>query len=140
MLNQEGRNKLDDFDYTYDFAIANKNDDSTVLGTYKLPELYKEAFTLRLKRLGIQIVEKSEKVIAVVSGHVHWNQLHFMDGIPHISLQSISETFTTHPHPAGAWGLLELSDTLNLEVAGRQPIKLTLPLKQMTDHWLPPME
>jgi 3',5'-cyclic-AMP phosphodiesterase len=115
-------------------------DTGSMVGNYYFDKLYAGGGQHRNAAQAREIVEKSEKVIAVVSGHVHWNQLHFMDGIPHISLQSISETFTTHPHPAGAWGLLELSDTLNLEVAGRQPIKLTLPLKQMTDHWLPPME
>ena len=85
------------------------------------------------------LIENSEKVIAVVSGHVHWNQLHFMDGTPHISLQSLSETFTTHPHAAGSWALLTLCDTLRFEVFGRDPVLYQMPIKNMAHHWLPPM-
>ena len=89
--------------------------------------------------LARELVEKSEKVIAVISGHLHWNQLHFMDGIPHFTLQSITETFTTHPHCSGAWGLLKLEDSIEMVISGRDPMKFNLPVKSMAHHWLPPL-
>ncbi len=90
--------------------------------------------------LAREVIERSEKVIAVVAGHVHWNRVFVMDGIPHFALQSLSETFTTHPHPAAAWGLLTLTDTMEFEVFGLDPVKYTLPVKSLSHHWLPPLE
>ena len=115
-------------------------DTGSMVGNYYFEKLYAGGGQHRNAVQAREIVESSEKVIAVVSGHVHWNQLHFMDGIPHISIQSLSETFTTHPDPAGAWGLLTLDDTIELEISGRAPMKFTLPVKSMTHHWLLPME
>ena len=54
-----------------------------------------------------------------LAGHVHWNTVTLVDGIPHVTLQSLTETFTTHPEPAAAWGLLELGDIHRL--AGAWP-------------------
>ncbi|MBU2647475.1 metallophosphoesterase [bacterium] len=114
-------------------------DTGSMVGNYYFEKKYAGGGQHRNAALAREIIEKSEKVIAVVSGHVHWNQLHFMDGIPHLSLQSLSETFTTHPHPSGAWGLLTLGDTIDLAIHGREPMTFSLPIKQTTHHWLPPM-
>jgi hypothetical protein len=112
----------------------------SMAGNYYFERRYAMGEQHRNASLARDVIEKSEKVLAVISGHVHWNQLHFMDGIPHISVQSLSETFTTHPHAAGAWALLTLGDTLEFEVFGREPVLYRMPIKQMTHHWLPPLD
>ena len=114
-------------------------DTGSMVGNYYFERRYAHGEQHRNASLARDLIENSEKVIAVVSGHVHWNQLHFMDGIPHFSLQSLSETFTTHPHAAGSWALLTLGDTVELEVFGRDPVMYRLPVKNPSHHWLPPM-
>ena len=42
--------------------------------------------------------------------HVHWNKLNTVDGIPYLSLQSLTESFTTAPDPAGAWSTIQIID------------------------------
>ena len=65
--------------------------------------------------------------VVCVAGHVHWNTLTTIDGIPHFTVQSLTETFTTHPEPAAAWAMLELDDQIALEVFGRDPFTARLP-------------
>jgi 3',5'-cyclic-AMP phosphodiesterase len=48
-----------------------------------------------------------------LAGHVHWNSLTFVDAIPHITLQSLTETCTTGGEVAAAWGLLQI-DSVNI--------------------------
>ena len=115
-------------------------DTGSMVGNYYFERRYAHGEQHRNASLARDLIENSEKVISVVSGHVHWNQLHFMDGIPHFSLQSLSETFTTHPHAAGSWALLTLGDTVELEVFGRDPVLYRMPLKNPSHHWLPPMD
>ncbi len=38
-----------------------------------------------------QVIEASGKVVAVFNGHVHWNHLDVIAGIPYITLQSMVE-------------------------------------------------
>jgi Icc protein len=61
-----------------------------------------------------------------LAGHVHWNSLTVVDAIPHITLQSLVETSTTAPAPAGAWGLLQLGATIDWQVFGLDPFALRL--------------
>jgi hypothetical protein len=114
-------------------------DTGSMVGNYYFERRYARGERHRNASLARDLIEASEKVVAVVSGHVHWNQLHFMDGIPHFSLQSLSETFTTHPHAAGSWALLTLGDTVALEVFGRDAVMYRVPIKNLSHHWLPPM-
>lgn len=51
----------------------------------------------------------SGKVKLCAAGHVHWNALHTVDGIPFLSIQSLTETCTTG-EPAAAWATLELTE------------------------------
>ena len=115
-------------------------DTGSMVGNYYFERRFAHGEQHRNASLARDLIEDSEKVIAVVSGHVHWNQLHFMDGIPHFTLQSLSETFTTHPHAAGSWALLTLGDTVELEVFGRDPVMYRMPVKNASHHWLPPMD
>ena len=115
-------------------------DTGSMVGNYYFERRFAHGEQHRNASLARDLIEDSEKVIAVVSGHVHWNQLHFMDGIPHFTLQSLSETFTTHPYPAGSWALLTLGDTVELEVFGRDPVMYRMPVKNASHHWLHPMD
>ncbi len=76
-----------------------------------------------------ELVNKSG-VIACTSGHVHWNTLNTIAGIHHLTLQSLTESFTTQGEAAGSWTWLEFSRHLQVEVYGKDPFKLTLPIKQ----------
>jgi Icc protein len=114
-------------------------DTGSMVGNYYFERRYAHGERHRNASLARDLIENSEKVIAVVSGHVHWNQLHVMDGIPHFSLQSLSETFTTHPQAAGSWALLTLGDTVEFEVFGRDPVMYRVPVKTPSHHWLPPL-
>lgn len=82
------------------------------------------------------LVEASDHVSLVVAGHTHWNALHTSNGIHHLTIQSLSETFTTHPEAAGAWVGLELGEQIELEVYGRDPFHARLPLRRAGHHWL----
>lgn len=58
-----------------------------------------------------------------VAGHVHWNTVTTVDGIPHLTQQSLTESFTTRGAPAAAWGLLTLTDTAHWQVFGQDPFE-----------------
>ena len=63
---------------------------------------YAEAATVRA------LLRRADVPIVWLSGHVHWNSMAIVDAVPHITLQSLSETWTSMPAPAVSWGLLEL--------------------------------
>jgi 3',5'-cyclic-AMP phosphodiesterase len=75
-----------------------------------------------------------------VSGHVHWNTLTCVDGIPHITLQSLTESFTTLPESAGSFGLLELSDRILWQVHGRDSFAATLDTAATARRWITPLQ
>lgn len=74
-----------------------------------------------------------------VSGHVHWNTLTFVDGIPHITLQSLTETFTTHPEPAAAWGLLELDAHISWTAFGLDGFSAKMDAGRTARRWITPL-
>ncbi|WP_212523575.1 metallophosphoesterase [Actibacterium sp. MT2.3-13A] len=61
--------------------------------------------------------------VVCLAGHVHWNTVTTVDGIPHLTQQSLTESFTTEGAPAGAMGVIELGETVRWEVAGRDPYR-----------------
>ena len=81
------------------------------------------------------LITESESVVLVVSGHTHWNRLNTVDGVHFITVQSLTETFTTFPEPAGAWAEIRLGDVVCVEVHGRDPVRLDLPLRGQGVHW-----
>jgi hypothetical protein len=46
-----------------------------------------------------------------------------------------TESFTTHPYPTGAFGILAIDDALTVEVFGRDPALHRLPIKPLGYHW-----
>lgn len=76
--------------------------------------------------------------VVCIAGHVHWNTVTTVNGITHLTQQSLTESFTTQGEPAGAMGLLELGDgTVRWEVAGADPFVLTL--RPDARRWTPPL-
>jgi Icc protein len=77
--------------------------------------------------------------VVALAGHVHWNTLSVVDGTPHITLQSLTETFTTG-EAAGATAVLEIGDgRLRWTVLGRDPLELVLPWPSSRQRWKPPL-
>ncbi|WP_296574437.1 metallophosphoesterase [Phreatobacter sp.] len=74
-----------------------------------------------------------------ISGHVHWNTLTMVDGIAHLTLQSLTETFATAGEPAGAFALLELSDQVLWRVHGRDDFTWSTRAEALSRRWLAPM-
>jgi 3',5'-cyclic-AMP phosphodiesterase len=87
----------------------------------------------------IQAVLRSAKMpVICISGHVHWNTVTFVDGIPHVTLQSLTETFTTAPDAAEAWGMLELGDMLRWSAFGRQRFGFEVDAASTARRWPQP--
>ena len=75
--------------------------------------------------------------VTCIAGHVHWNTITTVDGITHLTQQSLTESFTTNGEPAGAYGMLELGDTVNWQVHGDDPISFSF--KPGLARWTPPL-
>lgn len=75
--------------------------------------------------------------ILCLAGHVHWNTVTQVDGIPHLTQQSLTESFTTQGEPAESWGLLTLSDTVHWQVFGKDPFQAQITPQQT--RWTPPL-
>jgi len=76
--------------------------------------------------------------VVCLAGHVHWNTVTTVDGIPHLTQQSLTESFTTEGAPAGAMGLLELDEgRVHWQVAGLDPFAVAL--SPRATRWTPPM-
>lgn len=59
-----------------------------------------------------QVIEASGKVLAVFNGHVHWNHLDIIAGIPYVTLQSLSENLDDDApgRPAAAYAVCDLDE------------------------------
>jgi 3',5'-cyclic-AMP phosphodiesterase len=78
-----------------------------------------------------------DQVRLAVAGHVHWNSLHTVDGVPFLTVQSLSDVATSSPEPARAWGSLVLQEhQARLEVTGRDPWAVTVPMRSEGRRWL----
>ncbi len=80
---------------------------------------------------------------AWISGHVHWNTLTTIDGIPHMTQQSLTESFVMSPdtgagEACGAYGLLKLSKRdIAWRVFGADSLRVRIPLDQTARRWYP---
>jgi hypothetical protein len=80
---------------------------------------------------------------AWIAGHVHWNTLTTIDGVPHMTQQSLTESFVMSGEAGageacGAYGLLELTrDELHWRVFGADALQVKVPLQQMARRWYP---
>lgn len=95
------------------------------------------------------VLRSCRQPLLCVAGHVHWNTLTTVDGVTHLTLQSLTESYTMSPErgqgaPCGAWGLLELGvETVSWNVHGADALALALPVQQLARRWypaLPPLD
>ncbi len=77
--------------------------------------------------------------VACIAGHVHWNTLTMVGGQAHFTLQSLTESFTTYPEPAGSYGMLELNDRVTWTVHGKDSFHASLNTADLRRNWLTPM-
>jgi predicted phosphodiesterase len=87
------------------------------------------------------VLAQARVPVLCLAGHVHWNTVTTVDGVTHLTQQSLTESFTTEGEPAGAFGLLELSDTVHWRVHGLDPIECRLtPRAARWTPGLPPFD
>jgi len=85
-----------------------------------------------------RIVEASDRVILCAAGHVHWNSLHRVNAIPHITIQSLTESYATGGEPAEAWATIEISGgNIRWHTYGYDPIDMAFPVRQPGEGWKP---
>ena len=99
-------------------------------------------FSMHCNAAGVRAaVEATGRAAVWLSGHVHWTTVTTVQGIHHVTLHSLSETFTTSPQVAGSYGLLEVADgQLEFTVFGREPMSVRLPFRRSGDQrWIPPL-
>ena len=87
-----------------------------------------------------RILRETGNVVLCVAGHVHWNKANTVDGIPYLSLQSLTESFTTAPDPAGAWSTIEIDEDIHWRCYGADPVDMHLPLGRAWTAPLPSFE
>ncbi len=75
--------------------------------------------------------------VVCLSGHVHWNTVTCVDGITHLTQQSLTESFTTGGEAAGTMGVIELGETVRWEVAGDDPFAFAF--RPAARRWTPPL-
>tara|TARA_B100000676_G_scaffold309693_1_gene374003 strand:+ start:1816 stop:3429 length:1614 start_codon:yes stop_codon:yes gene_type:complete len=86
-----------------------------------------------------QVLQHHGNVIACLAGHTHWNKLSTIDGIQFITVQSLTESFTTSGEASAAWAEVEIGDSLRWRTAGKDPIDMVLPLRSHNRRWTAPL-
>ena len=79
------------------------------------------------------VIESSGKVLAVFNGHVHWNHLDIIAGIPYITLQSLIENLDDDApgRAAAAYAVCDLDERrLVVTVHGTEMLRYQLELPQ----------
>ncbi len=84
------------------------------------------------------LIRDAGNVILCIAGHVHWNDVNLIDGIPYITVQSLSESFTTEGEAAGAWATIEVDHEVRWRTHGQDPISLAVPVRGLNARWVPP--
>jgi 3',5'-cyclic-AMP phosphodiesterase len=77
--------------------------------------------------------------LIALAGHVHWNTLTMVDGTAHLTLQSLTETFTT-VEPAASTAVIEIDgDEFRWTVSGLDRVAVTLPWPKARPQWRAPL-
>jgi Icc protein len=86
------------------------------------------------------VIAKAPCPLIALAGHVHWNTLTTVDGIAHLTLQSLTETFTAG-EPAASTAVIEIDgDEFRWTVSGLDRVSMTLPWPKAKPQWRPPMK
>ena len=88
-----------------------------------------------------EAVEATGRAALWLSGHVHWNTVTNVSNVQHVTIQSLSERFTTMPMTAAAYADLEIRDgQFTVDVHGNDPFHVRLPFRKSGDRpWVAPM-
>ncbi|WP_299441352.1 HAD-IIA family hydrolase [uncultured Rhodospira sp.] len=87
-----------------------------------------------------RVIEDSRHVALCLAGHVHWNSVQTVDAVPYLTVQSLTESFTTPGRACGAWADLDIrADRVRLRVAGLDSLDMTIPLRAPATRWTPRM-
>ena len=77
------------------------------------------------------ILEKSDKVLAVFNSHLHWDKMDLHNSIPYFTLQSLVENENDKGLPSRAFHLVSLNkDKISVETMGNYPKLFTFNLKK----------
>ncbi len=85
---------------------------------------YRQHASPKNAELARQIFLESGKVRLCVSGHAHWFDNRTVDQIQYITLLGPTESHWSDGVASGAWALLELGETIQLEQFGLVPQRL----------------
>ena len=86
-----------------------------------------------------QILLDSPNLRLCVAGHVHWNGLARLGGIPCLTVQSLTESFASPGAASGAWATLALDQDVHWRTYGNDPIDMTVPLGGGNRRWMTPL-
>lgn len=110
-------------------------DEGSMIGNFYFEEHFAQLANYANASLARDIIEQDGKTILCLSGHAHWNACNTIDGIHYVTVQSMTESFTTWPHPSGAYALVEIGEQIKIEVFGRDPAYYRLPIRKPGAHW-----
>ena len=86
------------------------------------------------------IIEAAGNVVLCLAGHVHWNDSATIDGIRYLTLQSLTESFTTQGEASAAWAEIEIDDSeVRWRAHGGDPLRYEAPLRGRNMRWVPPL-
>ena len=85
-----------------------------------------------------EIIEASGNVVMCVAGHVHWNDSSTIDGIRYLTLQSLTESYTTQTEASGAWAEIDIDDQVHWRAHGNDSMTYQAPVRGLNMHWTPP--
>jgi len=86
------------------------------------------------------IITGAGNVAMCVAGHVHWNNLSRIGGIPFLSLQSLTESYTTQGEASGAWAVIEAdAEGVSWRGYGQDPIELKVHTGGGNRRWAEPL-
>jgi 3',5'-cyclic-AMP phosphodiesterase len=88
-----------------------------------------------------RILEASGKVVAVFSAHAHWNHLALSEGIPYVTVQSLTENLDDDfpGRPARAYAVVDLDpDRILVRVLGEEPARYQFELGERLRAWAAP--
>ncbi len=86
-----------------------------------------------------EAIEAAGNVVMCIAGHVHWNKSDTIDGIRYLTLQSLSESFTTQEEASGAWAEIEIDDRVHWQAHGGDPMRFEAPLRSSNMQWVRPL-
>jgi hypothetical protein len=92
------------------------------------------------------VLRTSKMPTICLAGHVHWNTVTTVDGIVHLTQQSLTESFVMSAEngageACGAYGLITLDDQrADWQVFGQDTFRAIIPVAQTARRWYRPLE